>query len=373
MPCKTKETNQKAVLLKASEVNETRQNRSSSGSSLRTMIGPLGASTSPLLRSPLPPTVLRLPPPPIIWMYRIMAALNACAGFIGLIAPYIFTRTASFWWHALKYNMLFRVASSAARTLLSCDLSPRHVRAMPVRALTMGMAAKKSSSAEDIAKAAAHDVLHTTSIVVSVKHNVPGALLRILQPFCQHGISISKIESRPSKSPSWDFDFLMTFEGSKDDSNVKTTMSHISQYCHSLTVLGSHHTPWFPRTLQDLDRYADRKLEYGGDLGEDHPGFVDPAYRARRSHITQNAVTYRTGAQLPRVECVRCCWRRFGCVSPYLSQLHRFGDSNLGCRIRQSHGSGAHSCVPRVPVHFACNAREVQLLARSHPADEPHL
>jgi hypothetical protein len=210
------------------------------------------------------------------------------------------------------------------------------VRATPVRALAMGagMAATKSSSAEDVAKAASHGIMHTTSIVVSVKHNVPGALLRILQPFSQHGISISKIESRPSKSPSWDFDFLMTFEGSKDDANVKSTMSLISQYCHSLTVLGSHHTPWFPRTLQDLDRYADRKLEYGGDLGEDHPGFVDPTYRVRRSEITQNAVKYRTGAQLPRVEYVCCscrpCFLRF---SQHLSQLYRFGDSDVGCCI----------------------------------------
>jgi hypothetical protein len=168
----------------------------------------------------------------------------------------------------------------------------------------MAMASKQSSSAEDVAKAAAHEIMHTTSIVVSVKHNVPGALLRILQPFHQHGISISKIESRPSRSPSWDFDFLMTFEGSKEDVGVKSTLSLISQYCHSLTVLGSHRTPWFPRTIKDLDRYADRKLEYGGTLEEDHPGFVDPAYRARRAEITQNAVKYRTGAQLPHVKFV---------------------------------------------------------------------
>jgi hypothetical protein len=202
--------------------------------------------------------------------------------------------------------MLRRFTSSVARALQLGDYM-RLARAVPVRPFTMGMAAKRSSSAEDIAKAAAHEIIHTTSIVVSVKHNVPGALLRILQPFQQHGISISKIESRPSRSPSWDFDFLMTFEGNKEDAGVKSTLSQISQYCHSLTVLGSHHTPWFPRTIKDLDRYADRKLEYGGTLEEDHPGFVDPIYRARRAEITQNAVSYRTGAQLPHVKCVLCC------------------------------------------------------------------
>lgn len=202
--------------------------------------------------------------------------------------------------------MLHLLSSRATRTLRSHHRLFLCLPVVPVRAFTMGMSAKKSSSAEDVAKASAHDVTTTTSVVVSVKHNVPGALLRILQPFHQHGVNISKIESRPSKSPSWDFDFLMTFEGSKDDSLVKTTMSAISQYCHSLTVLGSHRTPWFPRTISDLDRYADRKLEYGGDLEEDHPGFVDPLYRARRSEITQNAVQYRAGAQLPHVKYIPC-------------------------------------------------------------------
>jgi hypothetical protein len=196
-------------------------------------------------------------------------------------------------------KMLCRVASSAFRALRLV----KHAPAIPLRSFAMGMAAKKSS-AEDVAKASALDVVHTTSIVVSVKHNVPGALLRILSPFHHHSISISKIESRPSRSPSWDFDFLMTFEGSKDDPSVKSCISSISQHCHSLTILGSHHTPWFPRTIKDLDRYADRKLEYGGDLEEDHPGFVDPLYRARRSEITQNAVKHRSGMQLPHVKCV---------------------------------------------------------------------
>jgi hypothetical protein len=257
--------------------------------------------------------------------------------------------------------MLCRAASSAVRALRLFKQSNHVLRpapAIPVRSFAMGMAAAKIS-AEDVAKASALDVVHTTSIVVSVKHNVPGALLRILSPFHHHSISISKIESRPSRSPSWDFDFLMTFEGSKDDPSVKSCISVISQHCHSLTILGSHHTPWFPRTINDLDRYADRKLEYGGDLEEDHPGFVDPIYRARRSEITENAVKHRSGMQLPHVKCVLGAAhvaRSSASYSRYRLQLHCIGDRNMGCCLRQSDGSGALSCLPRVPVHFACHA-----------------
>jgi hypothetical protein len=45
----------------------------------------------------------------------------------------------------------------------------------------------------------------------------------------------------------------------------------------------------------------------------------------------------------------------------------------VGYCVRQSDGSGAHSRVPRVPVHFTCHAREVRLLPRLHTSDEPHL
>ena len=52
--------------------------------------------------------------------------------------------------------------------------------------------------------------------------------------------------------------------------------------------------PWFPRKLADLDTFAEKTLEYGGELEADHPGFTDAAYRARRAEITSIARTFRT-------------------------------------------------------------------------------
>ena len=52
--------------------------------------------------------------------------------------------------------------------------------------------------------------------------------------------------------------------------------------------------PWFPRKLSDLDEFAEKVLSYGEELDSDHPGFTDPAYRARRQEITNIAKTYKT-------------------------------------------------------------------------------
>jgi phenylalanine-4-hydroxylase len=52
--------------------------------------------------------------------------------------------------------------------------------------------------------------------------------------------------------------------------------------------------PWFPRRLSDLDTFAERTLQYGGELSADHPGFTDAEYRRRRAEITDIARNYRS-------------------------------------------------------------------------------
>lgn len=60
-----------------------------------------------------------------------------------------------------------------------------------------------------------------------------------------------------------------------------------------MTVDATHKIPWFPKKISDLDRFCERKLEYGESLDSEHPGFNDAAYRARRAEITEIAKSYR--------------------------------------------------------------------------------
>ncbi|HUR78537.1 MAG TPA: phenylalanine 4-monooxygenase [Acidimicrobiales bacterium] len=53
-------------------------------------------------------------------------------------------------------------------------------------------------------------------------------------------------------------------------------------------------------------------LAYGGQLSADHPGFTDPAYRARRAALSQVAERYRRGqpvSQAPYAEEDHALWR----------------------------------------------------------------
>jgi hypothetical protein len=53
-----------------------------------------------------------------------------------------------------------------------------------------------------------------TTLLVSAAHtDAPGALFRLLEPLAQHGISMTRIESRPSRKRKWDYVFFIDVEG----------------------------------------------------------------------------------------------------------------------------------------------------------------
>ena len=80
-----------------------------------------------------------------------------------------------------------------------------------------------------------------TSIMFSIKDRV-GALYDMLLPFKNHGINLTRIESRPSLRKAWDYYFFVDFLGHVDAVEVKKALGELEKRCTYLKVLGS-----FPR------------------------------------------------------------------------------------------------------------------------------
>jgi chorismate mutase/prephenate dehydratase len=78
-----------------------------------------------------------------------------------------------------------------------------------------------------------------TSLMVAV-HNKPGALYSLLAPIARHGVSMTKIESRPSRVSKWDYVFFVDVEGHVEDDNVAAALKELASEASLLKVLGSY-------------------------------------------------------------------------------------------------------------------------------------
>ncbi len=78
-----------------------------------------------------------------------------------------------------------------------------------------------------------------TSLVMSTA-NRPGAVHDLLVPLARHGVSMTKLESRPARSGLWEYVFYMDIEGHQADSNVAAALAELKQVAAFVKVLGSY-------------------------------------------------------------------------------------------------------------------------------------
>ncbi len=79
-----------------------------------------------------------------------------------------------------------------------------------------------------------------TSLLFSIKRDQAGALYRALEPFAQHGVNLTRIESRPTRVRAWEYVFFCDFEGHSDDEAVGAAIAELRPRCDFVKVLGSY-------------------------------------------------------------------------------------------------------------------------------------
>ena len=78
-----------------------------------------------------------------------------------------------------------------------------------------------------------------TSILVYTE-NKPGALFRVLEPFENFQLSLTKIETRPSKKEAWEYVFFIDFEGHIEDEATKKLFAALGKGGVEVKILGSY-------------------------------------------------------------------------------------------------------------------------------------
>jgi len=122
------------------------------------------------------------------------------------------------------------IAGEAAASIYGLDVIAGHIEDEPnntTRFWVLGRHAAAPSGKDE------------TSLVMSAK-NQPGAIYALLEPFAKHGVSMSRLESRPSRMALWEYLFYVDLEGHQSDAAVASALAELRQRAPFLKLLGSY-------------------------------------------------------------------------------------------------------------------------------------
>jgi chorismate mutase/prephenate dehydratase len=78
-----------------------------------------------------------------------------------------------------------------------------------------------------------------TSLVMSTR-NEPGAIHSLLSPLAVHGVSMTRLESRPARTGRWEYIFYVDIEGHQQDANIAQALNELAEKAAFLKNLGSY-------------------------------------------------------------------------------------------------------------------------------------
>lgn len=126
-----------------------------------------------------------------------------------------------------------RAAMEYGLSILAENIESNHENYTRFLALSMDF-----TPCETLNESARHD--WKTSLVYSMKENVPGALFKSLAVFALREIDLFKIESRPLVGRPGSYLFYLDVEGSATDEHVELALNHLREIASYLKVLGSY-------------------------------------------------------------------------------------------------------------------------------------
>lgn len=121
------------------------------------------------------------------------------------------------------------IAGSVAAELYGLTVLAKHIEDEPDNTTRFLVIGKQTAGSTGKDK---------TALMISTG-NQPGALYQILAPFAKHGISMTRIESRPSRRGLWDYLFFIDIEGHQDDPAVAEALAELKNSVKLLKILGS--------------------------------------------------------------------------------------------------------------------------------------
>jgi chorismate mutase/prephenate dehydratase len=80
---------------------------------------------------------------------------------------------------------------------------------------------------------------HKTTVLFSAKDQA-GTLFSLLKPFSDHGVNLTKIESRPKRGEPWQYMFFIDLDGYREDPEVAAALKELEAKSQYYKVIGSY-------------------------------------------------------------------------------------------------------------------------------------
>jgi chorismate mutase/prephenate dehydratase len=80
----------------------------------------------------------------------------------------------------------------------------------------------------------------TTVLVSTSGTGGAGVLHTLLQPFATHGVSMTRIESRPSRKKNWDYVFFIDLEGHATDASLGAALAELEKHSSLFKIVGAY-------------------------------------------------------------------------------------------------------------------------------------
>ncbi len=122
------------------------------------------------------------------------------------------------------------IASSMAAALYGLKLLARNIEDDPKNTTRFAVIAKEDAAPSGRDK---------TSLILSTS-NVPGAIHDLLTPLAKHGVSMTRLESRPARTGRWEYVFYIDIEGHQLEPKVARALAALGRKAAFLKVLGSY-------------------------------------------------------------------------------------------------------------------------------------
>jgi chorismate mutase / prephenate dehydratase len=122
------------------------------------------------------------------------------------------------------------VAGEAAAEIYELEILARRIEDEPGNTTRFLVISKEDSPASGRDK---------TSLLLACR-NEAGGLHRLLSPLAEHRISMTRIESRPSKRGIWDYVFFVDILGHRDDEVVARSLEILADESMLFKILGSY-------------------------------------------------------------------------------------------------------------------------------------